>query len=511
MSHRQVVRIVIALALAWGAAPGGAGTPRGATAHTSPPAPAGLCATADIRAPQRPSATIWIVQNNADSGTGSLRQAVLSAVTGDTIVFSSSLTGQVITLVCGEIAVNASIAINGSGAPGVAVDGASANRIFNIGPNAPVTLTALTLQRGFSSGNGGAVTAGAGSPLALTNTSVISSTAAGAGGGGGLYATAAVRATGGRFQNNACTNANCFGGGLSASTLVISGTRFITNTGGFGGGGANASASAAIETGHFSGNTCVVAGCNGGGLRTVTLNMTRTTFTDNAALQTGGGAYLESISTISGGSFQRNQSGLRGGGVMAVASLTVAGTEFIANKSNSDGGGIYLSAGALSVTNALFARNYSGSGRGAAMVFGASGGGTLRHSTIASPTLASGSAVIALVGTLNITNTIIASHSIGISRTSGIVNENFNLFFANTTDRVAGISAGANTIYANPAFAQPAADNYHLSAASAARDTGVNIGIGVDFDGDARPIGPGFDIGFDETPWRPAFIPLVLR
>ncbi|MEO6062535.1 MAG: hypothetical protein ABIQ99_11405 [Thermoflexales bacterium] len=505
MSYRHLVRIVIACALAWAAAP------RDAGARASLPAPMGVCAIADTRAPQRPSATIWIVQNNADSGAGSLRQAVLSAATGDTIVFSASLTGQIITLSCGEIAVNASIAINGSGAPGVAVDGASATRIFNIGPNAPVTLTALTLQRGFSGGDGGAVTAGAGSPLILTNVSVISSTAAGAGGGGGIYASASVSAAGGRFQNNACSAVSCFGGGLSASTLVMTGTRFITNTSRFGGGGASASVSAAVENGHFSGNTCVVAGCSGGGLRTVTLNMTGTTFTDNAALQTGGGAYVESVSSIKGGLFLRNQSGLRGGGVMAVASLTVAGTEFIANRAAADGGGIYLSAGALSVTNSLFARNHAGSGRGAALVLGASGGGTLRHSTISSPTLASGSAVIALVGTLNITNTIIASHTIGISRTTGTVNENFNLLFANATDRVPGIATGANTVYGDPAFAQPGADNYHLAAASAARDSGVNIGIGIDFDGDARPIGPGFDIGYDETPLRPAFIPVALR
>lgn len=510
MSYRRLIRFAIVFVLAWAAAPGSPGASDALAARASLPSPTAPCAMAGTGAPAQANATIWIVQNNADSGAGSLRQAVLSAVTGDTIVFSSSLAGQTIILSCGEIAVNASIAINGSGAPGVAVDGAGASRIFNIGPNAPVTLTALTLQRGFSSGNGGAVTAGTGSPLALTHVSVISSTAAGAGGGGGLYAAASVRATGGRFQNNACTNGDCYGGGLSAPTLVISGTHFITNTGGFGG-GANASVSAAIETGHFSGNTCNVSGCSGGGLRTVSLNMTGTTFTDNAALQTGGGVYLESVSTISGGSFRRNQAGLRGGGITAVASLSVTGTEFIANRSNSDGGGIYLSAGALSVTNALFARNESGSGRGAAMVFGASGGGTLRHTTIASPTLASGSAVIALVGTLNITNTIIASHTIGISRTTGIVNENFNLLFANATDRVAGIAIGANTIYGNPAFAQPGADDYHLTAISAARDTGVNIGIGVDFDGDARPIGPGFDIGFDETPWRPAFIPVVLR
>lgn len=511
MSYRRFVRIAIAIALVWAAAPGGPGASDALTARAGLPVPAAPCAAADLRAPQRPSATIWIVQNTADSGAGSLRQAVLSAATGDTIVFSSSLAGQTIGLACGEIAVNASIAINGSSAPGVAVDGAGASRIFNIGPNAPVTLTALTLQRGFSGGDGGAITAGAGSPLALTQVNVISSTAAGTNGGGGIYAASVVSATGGRFQNNVCSNTNCFGGGLNASTLVVTGTRFITNTSGFGGGGANASVSAAIENGHFSGNTCGVAGCNGGGVRTASLYMTETTFIDNAVLQTGGGAYVEGISSIRGGLFLRNQSGLRGGGVMAVASLTVAGTEFIANRASGDGGGIYLSAGALSVTNSLFARNHAGSGRGAAMVLGASGGATLRHSTIASPTLASGSAVIALVGTFNITNTIIASHTFGISRTSGIVNENFNLLFGNATDRAAGIVAGANTVYGNPAFALPGADDYHLTATSAARDSGVNIGIGVDFDGEARPIGPGFDIGYDESPWRPAFIPVALR
>ena len=153
MSYRRFVRIAIAIALAWAAAPGGPGASDALAARASRPAPTAPCAIADTGAPARANATIWIVQNNADSGAGSLRQAVLSAATGDTIVFSSSLAGQTITLACGEIAVNASIAINGSSAPGVAVDGAGASRIFNIGPNAPVTLTALTLQRGLSGGD----------------------------------------------------------------------------------------------------------------------------------------------------------------------------------------------------------------------------------------------------------------------------------------------------------------------------------------------------------------------
>ena len=33
----------------------------------------------------------------------------------------------------------------------------------------------------------------------------------------------------------------------------------------------------------------------------------------------------------------------------------------------------------------------------------------------------------------------------------------------------------------------------------------------VDFDGDPRPLGAGFDIGFDELNVRKLFLPLVLR
>ena len=54
-------------------------------------------------------------------------------------------------------------------------------------------------------------------------------------------------------------------------------------------------------------------------------------------------------------------------------------------------------------------------------------------------------------------------------------------------------------------------DNYHLSMGSAAIDKATDLGVPIDFDGDARPFGAGFDIGYDEAIWRNPFLPLIHR
>ena len=56
----------------------------------------------------------------------------------------------------------------------------------------------------------------------------------------------------------------------------------------------------------------------------------------------------------------------------------------------------------------------------------------------------------------------------------------------------------------------PSAGDYHLGSGSAALDAGVDAGMTTDFDGDPRPIGTGFDIGFDEAPLK-VYLPVLLR
>ena len=53
------------------------------------------------------------VLNNADSGAGSLRQAILDATDGDTILFDNSLLGQTVTLTGGELLITKNLTISG--------------------------------------------------------------------------------------------------------------------------------------------------------------------------------------------------------------------------------------------------------------------------------------------------------------------------------------------------------------------------------------------------------------
>jgi hypothetical protein len=96
------------------------GSPSRATPPTSSyPAPAGGLG--------RPAHTSTLtVLNNADSGSGSLRDTIAAANSGHTIVFSHSV--HYITLTSGKLAVTQSLTIDGPGADQLTISGANASR-----------------------------------------------------------------------------------------------------------------------------------------------------------------------------------------------------------------------------------------------------------------------------------------------------------------------------------------------------------------------------------------------
>jgi hypothetical protein len=63
---------------------------------------------------------------------------------------------------------------------------------------------------------------------------------------------------------------------------------------------------------------------------------------------------------------------------------------------------------------------------------------------------------------------------------------------------IAGPVGVAGAMNIDPRFVDPAARDYHLSTISPARDA-VDVGPATDFEGDARPSGPRFDLGADEA------------
>jgi predicted outer membrane repeat protein len=262
-------------------------------------------------------------------------------------------------------------------------------------------------------------------------------------------------------------------------------------------------------TGGLFQNNLAISG-NGGGVSSQgTLSLSSTQFTNNTARYDGGGAYAIGAMAVTGGVFQGNRAiDGDGGGLHARQGLTVTNARFVSNTAGFAGGGIYQFFGSARIVNALFDRNLSGI---STMHFQNTSLVSVIHSTIASPTRADAAAIVVVTGTLRVTNTIIVSHALGIQRDGGTVVENFNLFFGSGADRSPGVAAGPNSITGNPRFANVWAGDYHLTEASPARNTGTNAGITTDFDGNPRPIGGAYDMGYDE--WLPprAYVPLVAR
>src|SRR5438309_655561 len=86
-----------------------------------------------------PAATLTVTNLN-DSGAGSLRQAIADAASGDTINFAVADT---ITLSSGELLITNNLAIV---ATNLAVSSYQGSRVFEIGSNAIVSMSGLTIR-----------------------------------------------------------------------------------------------------------------------------------------------------------------------------------------------------------------------------------------------------------------------------------------------------------------------------------------------------------------------------
>lgn len=181
-----------------------------------------------------------VVTNTNDSGPGSLRQAVANAnadAVEDTITFDPSLTGSTIVLTSGEISVSQPVIVDGSGAPGVKIDGNQSSRIFLA--TADLTLRYVTIQngRGPAGVQGGGVRTNSGD-LTVEDSIIQYNTSQNT--GGGLYLTGGGDMTVVRsliFGNVAQSTAG--GGGLKTNNgdMILRHTTVAQNTSpGHGGG-----------------------------------------------------------------------------------------------------------------------------------------------------------------------------------------------------------------------------------------------------------------------------------
>src|SRR5262249_48309582 len=120
------------------------------------------------------------VMNLADSGPGSLRDAIASTPAGGPGDFEPGLSG-IITLTSGELAINKDLSIAGPGASVITVSGNHASRVFDIAAPETVAIAGLTIADGRSLSGGGILNAGT---LTVTDSTLSGNSATF---GGGFY------------------------------------------------------------------------------------------------------------------------------------------------------------------------------------------------------------------------------------------------------------------------------------------------------------------------------------
>lgn len=327
----------------------------------------------------------------------------------------------------------------------------------------------------------------------------------------------------------------------------------------YGGGAMVEGGSLVVEASSFWNNSVWgKIGSNGGGLMisdTVTATVSKALFQDNDAWSGSGLSFLGVSghqnrlvlrqSTFAGNGWGRSRGlatgGYAGGIAVSRAIVEIEENTFIDNWASNEYGALSISSSELLLARNWIYQNQSGRSSGLYIssflpftitnnviadnqstytwmlepaVLIRYGNGQFLHNTIARN---SGPYGILLENGASVafTNTILVSHTLGISVTAGSTAALEGTLWgsgswANGTDWGGDgtIQTGTLNLWDEPRFLNPEAGDYHLRQTSAAVDAGLDAGVLTDIDGDPRPTGAGFDIGADEFMGR-LYLPLL--
>lgn len=382
-------------------------------------------------------------------------------------------------LTAGELRITDDLTITGEGATHTAIDGTRKSRVVTIAGTASVTMSQLTIQKGFAD-------------YSLENH-----------GGGGLYIDvgATVALTDITFSRN---EAKEFGGGCeNAGTATFSNVKFAGNHGDFSAGGLRNAGTASLTNVTFTGNVAHVYG--GGGLDNAgTIVLTNVTFTKNKAVDPdfvpGGGFLNTGTATLTDVTFTANTatSAFGEGGGLAnigpIGAATLTNVTFARNTANGHGGGMANYGGVVTLTNVTFAGNRakgtSARGGGLSSDGGRRASATLTNVTFADNHAKYGGTLANLTGGagfITLRNTIVA----GTDSCAGTITSlGYNMDSGNTC----GFIEGDDLIRTDPLLA-PLASNggftqtMALLPGSPAVDAADNYACpGSDQHGTPRPV-----------------------
>jgi hypothetical protein len=226
------------------------------------------------------------VTSNADSGAGTLRQAIIDGVNGDTITFNSAMTISLTTVASGNmLAINENLIIDGDlnndGTPDVTLNAQNRGRVLAVTAGT-VTLDGLVLTNGLVSGNGGGFgsptggdafgagihVTGAGTKVTVLRSTITANAAAGGGGGGSGSGYSYGGGGGGGRSGIGGGNGGTYNGNISGGT-GSNGTGGIGGNNGFPaqagkGGSTTGGAGGSITGGFVAGGNGATAGPGGG-------------------------------------------------------------------------------------------------------------------------------------------------------------------------------------------------------------------------------------------------------
>jgi len=333
------------------------------------------------------SATAQEVLNTNNTGTGSLRQAILNGSLGDTITFSPALSGLTIQL-ASPITIDQSITISAAALEaGITISGGGTSNLFLVTEAAgSVTFDSLTLTDALQSAGPGAAILSSASDLTLREC-VFANHVSSDSGGAVFFDGDAMGIESCRFESNKAGTspggATGHGGAVylgAGSTAIFFDCSFFSNRAGVtknGDGGAiyQSEGTLTVNQSTFQNNTAGLDGGNGGAI----FSGGNLTINDSTLEANQAGPGMSNGGTSKGG----NGGAIYGSGpTLKINNSTVHGNragdgadEDVSE--GGDGGAIHLELDSLTIGNSTITGNQAGnaSATAATSSTGGSGGG----------------------------------------------------------------------------------------------------------------------------------------